>query len=405
MDREATLRATSVEPARRRLRVLDITKFYSAESGGVKTYLDAKIADFADREIEHTLVIPGAQDTVTERGRSHIYSIAGPRIPFSPTYRLMVSVAAVQTIIDRFQPDIIEVGSPFLVPRLVWSALQGRKIPTLGFYHSDLIRTYAEPFVSRTWLAPLRVGARNLARAYVRQTYRRFDSVIAASAAVESELRGLGIRRVRRISLGVDLDCFRPDPAQRQLLRHRIGAAPNRPIALYVGRFCMEKRLDVILAAHRALGADRPHLVLVGAGEMQAGLEREACLQADLSVLPYESNRAALARIFAGADFYIASGPGETFGLAIAEAMACGLPVVAVQSGAAPDRIAGSGCGRLYRHGSVESCSNALREMIGSLSDQQRARVRQHAEREFGWRATFDSLVTLYQQSLTFRAS
>jgi alpha-1,6-mannosyltransferase len=309
--------------------------------------------------------------------------------------------------LERARPQIIEVGSPFLVPHLVRRALPSQPRPVvIGFYHSDLIRTYAEPYAPLSALAPVRVVARNLARFFIRSVYRRFDATIAASASVVAELRGLGIPNVHCVPLGVDLALFRPDANACADLRAQLGVAPDRRVALFVGRFTREKRLDVLLQAQRLLAPqERPHLVLVGQGEQRSWLETWSRTYGDLSVLPFVNSRVQLARVYRGADFYIAPGPGETFGLAIAEAMACGLPVVAVERGAAPDRIAGADCSRLYEHGSAESCARALLEMTRATNTAMRARARRHAERNFHWNHTFDRLLQVYHKVLEARAA
>jgi alpha-1,6-mannosyltransferase len=384
------------------LRVLDITKFYSAQSGGVKTYLDAKIADFANRNIDHTLLVPGDAPFEQRVQHTRICTIPGPVIPFNRAYRLITSKRAVAAHLHFARPHVVEVGSPFLVPHLVRRALGRRPAAAvIGFYHSDLIRTYAEPYVAYATVAPVRVLARNLARNYIHRVYSRFDATVAASASVVAELRTLGIPNVHCVPLGVDLDLFRPDAQAATDLRAQLGLPPERKIALFVGRLCREKRLDVVVAAHRALlPTERPHLVLIGDGAQRAMFEEMAREVGDMSVLPYVSNRVELARLYRAADLYVAAGPGETFGLSIAEAMACGLPVVAVERGAAPDRIAGSGCGRLYAHGSVDSCAIALRELTQQSSPLLRARARRHAEMNFSWRRTFDQLLNVYNDVL-----
>jgi len=392
------LSGSEAAPARRdaRIRVLDITKFYSHASGGVRTYLDMKVADFSRREVAHTLVIPGESPSVSHVGNTRIYRTPGPVIPLAPNYRILLSSRAIERIIQIEQPDVIEVGSPFLVPLLVRRAIGRRGIPTVGFYHSDLVRTYAEPYVTRRALAPLRVVARNLARLHTRTVYGRFDITVAASPTVTAELRALGIQRVHTVSLGVDLDVFSPlVPAAP--LRDKLGIPKQVPLAIFAGRFCPEKRLDVVLRAHAGMPEDqRPHLVLIGEGMHDEVYRAEASKRSRLSVLPFVHDRRELAALLVAADFYIASGPGETFGLAIAEALACGLPVVSVDEGAAPDRVAGSPCGRLYRHGDADSCREALRSMINALSPGLRAAARDHAERHYSWRRTFDSLIELY---------
>lgn len=381
------------------LRVLDVTNFYSAASGGVKTYLNAKVRDFADRGISHAIVVPGRGYDVTVRGATRVYRLRGPAVPFGSGYRFLISPAALRRVIERERPDVIEIGGPFL-PVLVRRALRGRCVPTVGFYHSDLIRAYAEPYAT-FGVRPLRPLVRSLARRAIRRIYQRFDATVAGSAAVATELRGLGIPRVHYVPLGVDLAMFSRQPDAASWLRARCGVEPGASIALYVGRFYHEKRLDVLLRAHERIEPERrPHLMLVGDGPQRDRLVAEASRRERLTVLPYETDADAVARLYSGADFYVAPGPGETFGLAIAEALACGLPVVAVASGAAPDRIAGSVCGRLYRAGDVDACADALVAMsrdAARLHDAARA----HACRTLDWRRTFDKLHALYAELAT----
>jgi alpha-1,6-mannosyltransferase len=269
----------------------------------------------------------------------------------------------------------------------------------VGFYHSDLVRTYAEPMVPSRLGAPLRVLTRNLARAYVRNLYGHFDVTIAASPAVTIELRELGVRDVRYVPLGVDIDVFSPCDRDRSWLRQQLGIGSSRPIALFAGRLCAEKRLDVVLDALPRIGPqERPHLVLVGDGPVRATIESASARPAHVSILPFIGDRHELARVYRAADFYVAAGPGETFGLAIAEAMACGLPVVCVDRGAAPDRVRGSGCAELYRHGDAESCASALRRMASRLSPDLRAAASRHVAAHCGWQRTFDRLVNVYDE-------
>lgn len=377
------------------LRVLDVTNFYSAASGGVKTYLNAKLRDFAERGVRHALVVPGSRYDVTVEGATRVYRLRGPPVPFSG-YRFLLSPAALRRVIERERPDVIEIGGPFL-PVLVRRAMGAVRVPLVGFYHSDLIRAYAESYAT-FGVRPLRPLAGDLARRAIPRIYRRLDATVAGSATVADELRGLGIPRVHCVPLGVDLKMFTRRPGAAELLRARCGVEPGVSIALYVGRFYHEKRLDVVLRAHERIERDRrPHLVLVGGGPQRDRLVAESRRRERLTVLPYERDPDALARLYSGADFYVAPGPGETFGLAIAEALACGLPVVAVASGAAPDRIAGSECGRLYPSGDVDACAAAFVEMSRAAPGLHDA-ARAHARRTLDWRRTFDKLYSLYAE-------
>jgi alpha-1,6-mannosyltransferase len=310
-----------------------------------------------------------------------------------------VSLSALRRIIEIERPDVIEVGSPFLVPWLVMRAIRGKEIRTAGFYHSDLVRTYAEPLVPGRASAPVRVVTTNFARAYVRNLHRRFDLTVAASPAVSAELRALGVADVHCIPLGVDVEVFRPVDGDRGWLRTRLRVPEGRPIALFAGRFCAEKRLDVVIDATSRLPANRrPHLVFIGAGPNEAMLHGMARARGDMSILPFIRERTELARAYRGADVYLASGPGETFGLAIAEAMACGLPVVAVNRGASPDRVRGSNAATLYRDGSVDECADAIRRMLERLSPELRAAAAGHVAATCSWSLTFEKLLQLYRE-------
>lgn len=378
--------------------IVDITKFYSDQSGGVRTYLDAKRHYLASRNVRHTVIVPGPKTTLSRVAQTDVWTVRGPVIPFAPSYRLIASPHAVSTILRIAQPDVVEVGSPFLVPRLVWRALRERGTPTIGFYHSDLIRTYAEPYVQHRLAAPLRVASRNVARAYIRRTYSRFDAVVAPSSAIANELQQLGLQNVHCIPMGVDLQIFSPRPEMRADLRREFQLPADRKIAIYAGRFAREKRIDIVLRAHAHLtGGTRPLLVFVGSGSEEATIRQAALQQGDIVTLPHERDPLRIAALLNAADFYVACGPGETFGLAIAEALACGLPIVAVNSGAAAEH-ADQSRAWIYQHGDVRSCAHALAAATQECDSERSANARVYAEHHYSWANTFERLLQLYEE-------
>jgi alpha-1,6-mannosyltransferase len=382
-------------PTHDTLRVLDVTKFYAPKGGGVRTYLDAKIADFRERPIHHVLVIPGPRRHLGRRGNTRVYRVPGITIPFTPGYRFLLGVQTLREIIERERPQVVEVGSPFFVPLVTRWATQGWRLSTVGFYHADLVRTYVDPYVRR-FPAILQDRIRAGTSAYVRRVYSAFDVTVAPSESVAKELKSVGIDDVETIPLGVDLELFRPDNRSPHL-RRRLRVPEAKPIALFAGRLCPEKALDVVVDAQGLMDpATRPHLLFVGEGPSLPSLREAARQRSDLTVLQYVSDRRDLARIYASADIYLAAGPGETFGLAVAEAMASGLPVVGVDSGAVPDRLAGSGAGELYARGDPGSAVRAMGRITRRLGPEIRGAARDHAVREFGWKRTFDALTELY---------
>src|SRR5262249_2151452 len=153
---------------------------------------------------------------------------------------------------EHERPDVIEVGSPGLVPWVVSRPAASLGVPLVHFFHSNY-----PALLGRGW-------AGRSALRYARALDRRFAATVVASEGVAAELRRAGIDRVVRIPLGVDLRCFHPDARQGGIgLRQRLGVG-GAPLVVYAGRFAAEKRVDLLLAAWPRLHErTRAHLVLV----------------------------------------------------------------------------------------------------------------------------------------------
>ena len=126
------------------MKICDLTQFYSPVSGGVKRYLHEKI-DYIEkhaRRDQHVLIVPGAKTRLKANGRSRVYTIRSPLVSRTAQYRALLNLRAVEEILDREQPHVIESADPY---QLGWKALKvGRalRVPVLGFYHSHFTEAY-----------------------------------------------------------------------------------------------------------------------------------------------------------------------------------------------------------------------------------------------------------------------
>jgi len=364
------------------VKLLDITEFYSPQGGGVRTYLSEKARWLASRhDVRHVIVVPAKETAVVEWERSRVYLVRGPGVPASPGYHFLVAARKLAEIVRREQPDVIEVGSPYFAPWLARRAARGTRARLVAFVHENP-RLYAGR------------AARLVAR-YLRAAHSGFALAAAASA---DNLTGLGVPRTTVVPLGVDTDLFHParrDPRWKQ----EIGAAPSQPVALYVGRLSAEKGLGVVLDAlpgvHDATGL---RLVLIGEGHLRRRLERAARTRPEmLGVLPFEPDRARLARAYASADLFVAPCPYETFGLAALEAMASGLPVVGVGAAGIARLLEHASWGRTYRVGDPDDCARAMRELLTLDLPAAGREARAVAVERYGWDRTFGELLALYE--------
>ncbi len=374
--------------------LLDITKFYGATTGGIRTYLHAKAEWTAARPaIRHAVIVPGAETTVEDADGVRWYRLRGAPIPGAGPYRMLVAPRSIGAIVAHERPDVIEVGSHFLVPWQVLHANRRRGARVAWFAHADLAGLAARGW-GRGLPAPGWRGA--AAGAYVRMLARRVDLVIAGSDSFAERLREAGAPRVAVAPLGVDLRRYHPARRAREAAtraRHRL---PDAPFAVYAGRIAREKELDVVLRAwpevERRTGV---RLVLVGEGADAARLRRLPGAAA-ATWLPFQRDPEHVADLLAAATLCVAPGPHETFGLAAAEAAGCGVPVLAVAEGAVGERVAASGTGAVYARGDRAALIEGAVGLVGAGASL-RHRARTVAERDFGWDTAFERLFTIYR--------
>ncbi|MBF8779614.1 glycosyltransferase family 4 protein [Pseudomonas fulva] len=358
--------------------IADITMFYAPASGGVRTYLDAKHRRLdAMPGIHHSLLVPGPSAS----DANGVYKVPAPALPFSNGYRFPVRLAPWCNVLRRLQPDLIEVGDPYLT---AWAALEARRkldVPVIGFYHSDLPLLVSNRMGN--WFTP------NV-EAYVSKLYGNFDRVLAPSQVMADKLTRLGVKEVHVQRLGVDLVTFNPEQRDTQL-RSRLGIPDTARLLVFAGRGSREKNLPVLLECMRQLG--RPyHLLLVGSSMPTA-------VPDNVTVINRFCPAAEVASIFASADLLVHAGDQETFGLVILEAMASGTPVVAVRAGAFGELV-NEQCGRLCRPNDGKAMAESVREVFEAGARKLGVQARRHVEQQYSWDNVVNGLLQHYQAVL-----
>lgn len=342
-------------------------------------------------------MVPGPHDALVDGEGVRGYRLRAPRIPANPPYRFMLATRSIGRIAAHERPNLVEVGSPFLVPWLAHRAARPLGIPLVWFYHANFPRVLA-PDPARSGL-PRRAAAA-LAWRYVRTVGRLFRTVIVASEYARRDLEAQGLGPVSQVSLGVDVEHFHPRRrADRTGIRRRFGL-PEGPLALYLGRFSFEKDVDTLLTAwaevERRTGA---HLVLMGDGPAAARL-RASAKATRITWIPFQPDRELVADLLAAADLYIAPGAVETFGLAPLEALASGTPVLCADRGAVREQIDASGAGALFSARSAGALAEAAIALFAADLPALGARGRAYAETHHRWEAVFDRLFDVYRSVL-----
>lgn len=252
----------------------------------------------------------------------HRLPIPGPKAFASMSYTL-----SALPLLRRLRPHVIhahELFSPattaVAAKRLTGSAVVAtpHRSGTLG----DVYR-----------LGHKRFGSRRLAR--IRRTV---DAFITISREIDQELVDIGVPDGRRhfVPNGVDVRRFQPVTAgERQRLRASLGL-PEGTITIYVGRLAPEKRIEHLLSLWPDVRSIHPDATLLILG---SGVSEPRLRQAAGPGVLFGGNIDDVAPWLQAANLFVLPSSAEGLSVALLEAMATGLPVVATAVGGAPDVI------------------------------------------------------------------
>jgi alpha-1,6-mannosyltransferase len=382
------------------MRILDVNSSYSPTGGGIRKYHERKLEYFSGTS-EHraALAVPGAGFGLELNGDGRIYTLQS--VPLAGSgYRTVLDGGGLNSVIDDFRPDIVEIGSPYLMPALTRSAIASDPIPTVGFYHTDFPDSYVRPYARKILPAPLVKLLYELARRHVRRTYGGMTAVFAASKCMLRKLRALGVTRLFHTPLGVDPDLFTP-AARSDSLRRSLGVPAGGIMVLFLARLHWEKGLDRLMEAYPLFrNPSRLKLVVGGRGPHRHLLDDFVRKYPEVSVLPYLSGSREVARIMASADVFMALGQYETFGLAGLESVSCGTVTVFPDRGASAEMAHDIGLIPPFDADSAGDLAEKVELAISRVSMRSVEMLRDYAVSEHRWSDVFGRIEANYGRIL-----
>ncbi len=382
------------------MKICDLTQFYSPVSGGVRRYLEQKVAYLRAHcpGDEHILIVPGARTECAGDATARVYTIESPLVSRTSRYRVMLKLHLVEEILEREKPHLIESGDPYQV---AWKAVaSGRAlgIPAVGFYHSHFpeasIRSVSK-FFGRTATDV----AQEISRRYIRALYNKFERTLVPSPALASLLRDWGVENIALTDLGVDVDTFQPDEPAPGGRRRELDIPADRTLLLYVGRLAAEKNVGTLFEAFEKLHAREPgrfHLLAVGDGTRRSELEHARADTGAVSWMPYCGDARELAGIYRAADLFVHPGILETFGLVTLEAQACGTPVVGIR-GSYMDRIVFTNQSHWARENTPAALADAIDQATRTDLRAAGLAASRAVRERYAWSTIFDRLFAIYR--------
>jgi glycosyltransferase involved in cell wall biosynthesis len=287
-----------------------------------------------------------------------------------------------------FAPDVIHVATEFAMGLAGLKAAGQLGVPLIASAHTDYQKYAGRYGVS--WA--LRMGW-----IYLRWFYGHADRVLVPSRIYERTLHARGVWHTGLWTRGVDPAQFHPS-FRTSAWRTRFGIGPDDLLVTYIGRLAREKDLARLLEAWKRLEPvrGRAQLVLVGQGPLEEELRRRPVRGVHLGGLL--SGR-ALSEAYASADLFVFPSATETFGNSLLEAMASGLPSLAVRAG---------GVMEYARHGvnawlappqDTAALTAGLQQLLQDPEQRRRLALGGLATaRERGWDAIYDELIEDYRR-------
>jgi alpha-1,6-mannosyltransferase len=321
----------------------------------------------AARRLGHEVVIvaPGTHDHEEVVPGGRIRWVRAPRSPFDARYGLFVDAAPVHRAIAEHDPDLVEGSSPWLGGSIA-GRWPGRAKKVLVF-HTDPIAVWAETLLAG------RLGFGRVDRlmrpawSRLARLAGRFDATVVSGPWLARRLEAHGVARPVVVPFGIDKGRFRAarrDTATRERLLAACGVPADAHLLVAVGRLDPEKRIGTLLAAFERARTRRPlALVVFGRGSMARLVAWRGRGIPGVHVAGWVGAADDMARMLASADALVHGSGAETYGMAVAEAICAGVPVIVPDRGGAA-ALWGPGHGEQYSTGDAESCAQAIERLF-----------------------------------------
>ncbi len=292
------------------------------------------------------------------------------------------------------------------IPAMIVSLLTGKpcilKADSLG-EHSG---AFFDPGLRRfrlshdSWPIRLIIRIRN-------RLFSRAAAFVAISSAVEDELRTVGVPEQQIIGIpnSVDTDAFQPaGPEDRVLVREKLEVQSHRPVAVFTGRLVTTKGLPMLLRAWQRVVDSVPDALLILVGSGGLGLQNcETELRGFVDRHDLGDNVRFTGSVedvrdyLRAADVFVFPSRRESFGISVAEAMACGLPVIASQIPGVGDVVVPEVTSRVFPAHNQDALTKAILSLLKDRALRQKMGVagRQRAESRFSENQVIDRYASL----------
>jgi len=303
--------------------------------------------------------------------------------------------AALSERLEAFQADIIHAHHPFLLGDTALRIAMNKNVPIVFTHHTR--------YEDYTHYVPFSDTLKEVAIQVPTHFGNLCDGVIAPSESLARTIRRRGVTTpIKVIPTGIDVQAFATAEGSR--FRKRIGLAENALVIGHVGRLALEKNLGFLAeGVALALQAEpRARFLVVGDGpareEFKAVFEKHGV--ADRLLLAGKRTGRVLRDAYRAMDIFVFASKSETQGMVVAEAMAAGLPVVALNASGVREVVDDGENGFLLRgNASVAEFAEAIGRLLGARPRAPFIKAAQATARQFSREKAAEKTLAFYDET------
>lgn len=353
------------------MNIVMFTNTYIPHVGGVARSVEAFANEY--RRLGHRVLVVAPEFAGQPQEEQDVVRIPAIQNFNGSDFSVVLPLTGLLTdALDAFQPSIVHAHHPFLLGNTALRIARYRELP-LVFTHHTLYEQY-------THYAPADAPALKRFVTALATCYANLcDQVFAPSESIAELLLERGVTSPVAVApTGVNVEHFSHGDGRR--FRAAMGIPGDAFVVGHVGRLAPEKNLEFLAEAVAAfLRAEcRAHFLIVGKGPSESTIET-ILARAGLSARLHRAGileSAQLVDAYHAMDVFAFASRSETQGMVLTEAMAAGVPVVALDAPGAREVVRDGSNGRLLNVETVDAFRAAL-QWVAGMDEMERQRLRQ----------------------------
>lgn len=371
-----------------KLKILIASETYPPNINGAAKFSGQLVKALSNNGHRVVVIAPSisTKNGIENSGKLKIFRMASVKVKtIHPYFRAVVPIninKKVEKIIKDFKPDIIHIQNHFILGKACLKIAKKNHIPIIGTNHfmPDNLLEYIPRAMTRT--------ATNLMWKNFIKIYNQLDHITSPSFAAKELITRIGLKNnITVISNGIDLDEFKKRKVfDRDFIKFNLDK--NIPTFIFVGRLELDKNIDLILKATELVLKNKDIQVLIVGKGKDENMFKKIANDLNLKnrvIFTREVSHDDLRTLLSLADIYIGSGSAELQGIAVMEAMAMSLPVLAVNAVALPELVEPRINGFLFELDKNDLAEKMLRiiadkNKLREMGEQSRVLIQKHSQ-------------------------